>query len=375
MKKYPFLDLALANKPIEEELKAAICRVIESGRYLHGEQTALLEQEIAELCEVKHCVAVSNGLDALRLILRAYKEMGVLHAEEKVIVPANTYVASVLAVSDNALVPCLCDPCEDTMNLDSSRIESLLSPTVRAIMPVHLYGTPCWDEKLKSMVEHYNLKVIEDVAQAIGAKSSVAGLNATFATGSLVDAAALSFYPTKNLGALGDAGAVLTNDQLLADTVRALANYGSDRRYHNIYLGLNCRIDEIQAAALRIKLQHLPEETKRRNEIAKTYDTHIANPLVKTPRIFDNMTQVWHQYVIRAQNRDQFRIYLEEHGVGTDIHYQTPPHLQPCYRQFKSYKLPVTQAIADEAVSLPIAHPITIADAQEISQIINNYQG
>ena len=375
MKQYPVLDLGLANQPYMSQLKQAACEVIESGRYLHGEQTALLEQEIAELCEVKHCIAVSNGLDALRLIVRAYKEMGILHDDDKVIVPANTYVASVLAISDANMVPCLCDPREDTMNLNSELIESLLSPSVKAIMPVHLYGTPCWDKKLVEMARHYDIKIIEDNAQAIGAKASTAGLNGTRATGGLGNAAGVSFYPTKNLGAMGDAGAVVTNDEELAHTVKALANYGADYRYHNIYKGFNCRIDEIQAAMLRVKLQHLNEENERRQLIANTYKQHINNELVKCPAQFDGMTQVWHQYVVRVKERDAFRQYLAQHGVGSDIHYATPPHQQPCYKQFKSFKLPITQKLSSEVVSLPIAHPIDAQQAQEISEIINNFQG
>ena len=374
MKHYPFLNLALANKPIIEELKQAACQVIESGRYINGEQCHLFEQEIAQLCEVKYCVAVSNGLDALRLIIRAYKEMGVLHSDEKIIVPANTYVASVLAVSDNGMNATLCDIRDDTMNLDSDCIESLLSPSVKAIMPVHLYGTPCWDEKLMNMARHYNLKVIEDNAQAIGARSGIPGLNGTCATGGLGHAAAISFYPTKNLGALGDAGAVVTNDKQLADTVRAIANYGSDYRYHNIYLGLNCRMDEIQAAMLRVSLKYLPAENERRNAVARAYCEHISTPHVVTPCVFEDMTQVWHQFVVRVKSRDHFRDYLKQQGVDTDVHYATPPHLQPCYRQFKSYKLAKTTALANEVVSLPIAHPITVQDAIDISNIINEYK-
>ena len=374
MKHYPFLNLALTNEPMMEELKEAACSVIESGRYINGEQCRAFEQEIAQLCQVKHCVAVSNGLDALRLIIRAYKELGVLHNDEKIIVPANTYVASVLAVSDNGLNATLCDIRNDTMNLDSHGIESLLSPSVKAIMPVHLYGTPCWDEPLMNMARHYNLTIIEDNAQAIGAKSHIPGLNGTYMTGGLGHAAAVSFYPTKNLGALGDAGAVLTNDEKLASTVRAIANYGSDYRYHNIYLGLNCRMDEIQAAMLRVSLRYLPAEIERRNAVASAYCEHISNPLVTTPHIFEETTQVWHQFVVRVKTRDHFRDYLKQNGVDTDIHYATPPHLQPCYRQFKSYKLPKTTALANEVVSLPIAHPITVQDAIEIAQIINDYQ-
>lgn len=372
--KYKFLDLARANEPYMEQLQEAACNVIKSGRYLRGEQTNLLEQEIAGLCEAKYCIAVSNGLDALRLILRGYIELGVLHHEDHVIVPANTYIASVLAISDNGMTPCLCDARSDTMNMDSSLIENLITPAVKAIMPVHLYGTPCWDEELMTIAKRYDLKVIEDNAQGIGAKSNAAGFNGTFTTGGLGHASAISFYPTKNLGALGDAGAVVTNDEDLAKTIRAIANYGSDTRYHNIYLGLNCRIDEIQAAMLRVKLRYLNVENMRRTEVADAYDTHITNPLVKKPDIFDDMLQIWHQYVIRVDKRDEMRSYLEKNGVMTDIHYATPPHRQPCYRRFQSYKLPVTNEIADHAISLPIGHPITPSDAQAIAKIINDFK-
>ena len=371
--KYPFLDLAQANAPYAEELKQAACRVIDNGRYINGEQTHLLEQEIASLCGTAHCVAVSNGLDALRLIIRAYKEMGVFRLGDKVIVPGNTYVASVLAVTDNDLVPAMCDARPDTMNLNSSLIESMLSPSVKAIMPVHLYGTPCCDQPLLDIAQHYNLLLIEDNAQAIGAVSDVPGIHGTRVTGGLGHAAGISFYPTNNLGALGDAGAVVTNDDRLAQVVRALANYGSDRRYHNIYRGLNCRLDEIQAAMLRVKLRHLPDEIERRGSVARAYDKAISHPLVAKPAIFDGMTQVWHQYVVRVADRDRFRSYLAAAGVGTDVHYATPPHMQPCYSQYKSLRLPVTSSLAAQVVSLPIAHPITPADAQEIATIINHF--
>ena len=373
MKQYPFLDLALANGPYMDELKAAACEVIERGRYLHSTQTEQFEEEIAALCEARHCVSVSNGLDALRLILRAYKEMGIMRDGDEVIVPANTYVASVLAISDNGLVPVLCDPREDTMNLDSSLLESLITPRTRAIMPVHLYGTPCWDTALMQAARDHGLRIIEDNAQAIGAKSNIAGLNGTFITGGLGDAAGISFYPTKNLGALGDGGAVVTNDDALATTARALANYGSDRRYHNIYPGYNCRLDEIQAAMLRVKLRYLEKENETRAAVARAYHDAIDNPRVKAPVIFEELKQIWHQFVVRVENRDAFRAHLADNGVGTDIHYATPPHRQPCYHQLAHGPLPVTERLAGEVVSLPIAHPITTDDARAIASIINRF--
>lgn len=373
MKKYPFLNLALANAPYMEDFKAAACNVIESGRYLHGQQTQLLEQEIAQLCQAKHCVSVSNGLDALKLILRAYKEMGTLREGDEVIVPANTYIASVLAISENRLTPVLCDINMDTMNMDTSLLEGLVTERTRAIIPVHLYGTPCWDNALMNVAREHNLLIIEDNAQAIGAVSDTAGLNGTFITGGLGDAAGISFYPTKNLGALGDGGAIITNDDGLADTVRALANYGSDYRYHNIFQGYNCRLDEIQAAMLRVKLRYLEHENDTRAAVALAYQESINNPRVMTPHIMDGVKQTWHQYVIRVHARNDFRAYMNENGIGTDIHYATPPHKQPCYYHLDHKPLPVTERLADEIVSLPIAHPITPDDARAIAEVINRY--
>jgi len=372
-KTYQFLDLALVNAPYIDQLKDVACRVIERGRYLHGSETQALEQEIADLCEASYCVGVSNGLDALRLILRAYKELGVMTDGDEVIVPANTYVASVLAISENGLVPVLCDPREDTMNLDSALLEGLITARTRAIMPVHLYGTPCWDAELMRVAKRHDLRIIEDNAQAIGARSAVPGLHGTCVTGGLGDVAGISFYPTKNLGALGDGGAVVTSDKALADAVRALANYGSDRRYHNIYRGLNCRLDEIQAAMLRVKLRYLEQDNDVRNAVARAYCESISNPWVKTPVIFDGMRQTWHQFVVQVHHRDNFRAYLADNGVGTDIHYATPAHRQPCYSTLAHAPLPVTDRLSDQVVSLPIAHPITPDDAREIAALINDF--
>ncbi len=371
--KYPFLDLALANAPYLSRLQAAASAVIAGGRYLHGQQTAALEQRIAAVCQTAHCVAVSNGLDALRLILRAYIELGKLSKGDGVIVPANTYVASVLAISDSGLRPVLCDCNPTTMCLDTSLIESLLTPRIKAVMPVHLYGTPCCDHSLLETVRRHGLLMIEDNAQAIAARSALPGLAGTLATGGLGHAAGISFYPTKNLGALGDGGAVTTNDEALAHTVRALANYGSDRRYHNIYRGLNCRIDEIQAAMLLVKLDNLEAETSRREAVAQAYDEAITNPLVCKPKRLAGMRQVWHQYVVRVATRDHFRDYLASCDVGTDIHYATPPHRQPCYSEFADLSLPETERLAATAVSLPVAYPVTAETAREIARIINDY--
>ena len=345
-----FLDLKTVNRPFEDELVEAATRVIRSGRYILGENVRQFESELAEFCEVSNVVAVSNGLDALRLILRAYIELGTMKPGDEIIVPADTYIASVLAISDNDLVPVFVDPDLLTMNLDTSIVEQHITKHTRGIMPVHLYGTPCWDSKLRDLALRYDLKIIEDNAQAIGARASVPGLNGTFTTGSLGHAGGISFYPTKNLGALGDAGAVTTNDKALADAVRALANYGSDRRYHNIYRGWNCRMDEIQAAMLRVKLKYVRQENERRAKIVETYNYNIYNKKITKPAIFHDMTQVWHQYVLRVENRDAFRAYMDENGIGTDVLYATPPHLQPCYVKYKTKQLPNMMSIAKKVV-------------------------
>lgn len=373
MKRYPFLSLKHCNAPYADEIKEAVCKVIDSGRYLHGEETAKLESELAILCGTDYCIGVSNGLDALRLIIRAYKEMGKFADGDEIIVPANTYVASVLAISDNDLIPRFVDADATTLNLDTSKIEEVINMHTRAIMPVHLYGNPCWDNTIKSLASTYDLTIIEDNAQAINAKAQCCGLSGQCTTGGLGHAAAHSFYPTKNLGALGDAGAVTTSDKELADTVKALANYGSDTRYHNIYKGLNCRIDEIQAAALRVKLKHLDYETQRRQKTANAYDRNICNPLITKPTIFSNMQQVWHQYPIRIAAREEFREYLKINGIDTDVHYATPPFEQPCYCEYHHIDMPVAEAIARTEVSLPIAGSLSENDAAIIAQIINGF--
>lgn len=376
--RYPFLDLKAANAPLLDELQAAAARVVASGWYLRGDETAALESEMATLSQTEHCVAVSNGLDALRLVLRAWLEMGRLHHGDKVAVQANTYIASVLAISDSGLVPVLVEPDTRTFNLSAATLKTALDeqPDIKAVMPVHLYGTPAWDFGMTDVITQHGLLVLEDNAQAIGAQAAWPGLNGTKTTGGLAHAAATSFYPTKNAGALGDAGCVTTNDRALADTVRALANYGSDRRYHNIYRGFNCRMDEMQAAMVRVKLRHLAEETTRRQAVARAYSGTISSPYIITPDIIPGTSQVWHQYVLTVLNgyRDMFRDYLAARGIGTDIHYAVPPHLQPCYSsQCEGLFLPVTEVMAHTVVSLPIAAPITPDDARDIARVINGF--
>lgn len=371
--KYPFLDLAQLNAPYISELKNAAASVIDSGRYVGGAQIEAFENELARAVGVEHVVAVSNGLDALRLIFKAYIELGRLAPGDEVIVPANTYIASVLAVSDAGLTPVLVEPREDTLNLDTSLIESAVTARTKAILTVHLYGRVCYDRALAEAARRHGLIVVEDNAQAIGAQSNVASPWGTTVTGSLGEAAAFSFYPTKNLGALGDAGAVSTHNAELARVVRALANYGSDRRYHNIFQGYNCRMDPVQAAFLRAKMPFLSRETNHRRELARIYHANIDNELVVRPLEMQDGDCVWHQYVVQTPCRDAFRDFLAQNGVETDVHYAVPPHRQPCYAEYAGLALPVTDRIADRVVSLPISSCTSIDDAKEIAQIINRF--
>ena len=373
--KYPFLDLAKVNEPYMDELVEVAGRVVRSGRYIGGEEVEALEADLSALTGAPFAIGVSNGLDALRLILRAYKEMGVMSDGDEVIYPANTYIASVLAISDCGLVPVAVDIDARTMNLDTALVESAVTGRTRAIMTVHLYGRVCWDSRLVDIGRRHGLKIIEDCAQALGARTLAAGLHDSHHAGALGDAAGISFYPTKNVGALGDGGAVLTHDPQLAHTVRALANYGSDRRYHNLYCGFNCRLDPIQAAMLRVKLPHLADENADRFARAVTYGRTISHPDVILPMISREVTDhVWHQYVVRvpASRRESFMKRLADEGVGTDIHYAVPPHLQPCYASLTHGPLPVTECLAGEIVSLPIGAGTSVADAAEIGRIINN---
>ncbi len=365
----PFLDLGAVNAPYAGELHSAAARVIDSGRYVGGAEVEAFEAELAAFTGTKYAVGTANGLDALRLILRGYIELGRLSPGDEVIVAANTYIASVLAITDCGLRPVLMEPDARTLNLDTSRIEASLTPRTRAVMPVHLYGRACHDAALEAVAARYGLTVIEDNAQAIGARSALDGRR----TGSLGHAGAFSFYPTKNVGALGDAGAVTTDDADLARAVRALANYGSDRRYHNIYRGLNSRLDPLQAAFLRVKLPHTDAENARRRSLAALYDAEIDSQAVVKP-LFTGDDMVWHQYVILADDRDGLRRYLAERGAGTDVHYAVPPHRQPCYAAaFGEASFPVTENLAGRVLSLPIARGTSEDDARRVASIINQF--
>ena len=371
--KHPFLSLKVSNAPYEDELKRAAERVISSGRYLLGKETEALESEVAAYLGAPYSIAVSNGLDAIRLIFRAYMEEGKLQPGDEVIFPANTYIASVLPITELGLtaIPAPADPA--TLNLDLGRIDEYLTPRTKAVLVVHLYGTPCWDAKILTRLHERGILIIEDNAQAFGAISPETGLYGSDYCGALGDAAAISFYPTKNLGALGDAGMVVTYDENLAKTIRALANYGSDYRYHNIYRGYNNRIDELQAAFLRVKLPHIDAESEKREDVARAYRENISHPAITLPATIPGGRQVWHQFVITTPHRDRLKEWLESHGVATDIHYQTPPHRQPCYADtFSGSALSETDLLAQSLLSLPIAN-ITTEDALEIAGIINRF--
>jgi dTDP-4-amino-4,6-dideoxygalactose transaminase len=364
-----FLDLEKVNAIHQDALKLAAARVIDSGWYLMGNELSAFESKLAEFSGAKHAIGVANGLDALRLILRAYIAMGFMNPEDEVIVPANTYIASILAITENNLIPVLVEPNLNSYNLDFDLIEQNISPKTKAILIVHLYGQVCWSDKLNQLKSKYNLKIIEDNAQAIGARWN------GFPTGSLGDAAGFSFYPGKNLGALGDAGAVTTNDESLAVLIRSLGNYGSKVKYQHDYKGLNSRLDEIQAAFLSVKIDSIEHENERRKSIAKAYCEGIKNDAIQLP-IYpeDSATHVWHLFVIRTANRNKLQTYLTENGVQTLVHYPIPPHKQKAFFEFNSYSLPITENIHNQVISLPISPVLEDEEVKTIIQLINNFR-
>lgn len=368
MKRYPFLDLSTVNARYSDALKEACSRVIDSGRYIGGSEVSGFESRLSKYVGSGYAVGVANGLDALRLILRAYIQLGCFKRGDEVIVPANTFIATVLAVTDSGLIPVFVDPDIATHNIDVASVAKAVTPRTCAVIAVHLYGLSAYSPELADYCRLHGLKLIEDSAQAIGAEAS--GLMC----GHQGDAAAFSFYPTKNMGALGDGGIVTTDDAELADTVRILANYGSRSRYENIMEGLNSRLDPIQAAMLSVKLDHIDSENDGRRELAAIYNSTIDHNHVIKPVEPSGYRHVYHQYVIRTDNRERFRRYMADNGVETDIHYPVPPHRQPCYARYASVALPVAERLASEVVSLPISPACTSpADASEIADIINRY--
>ncbi len=363
-----FLDLEKVTASHGEEINEAVTRVTNSGWYLQGKENEKFENDYACYIGTKYAVGCANGLDALIWIFRAYVEMGVMKPGDEVIVPANTYIASILAISENGLVPVLVEPDISTYQIDPEKIEDAITPKAKAILIVHLYGQCAYTDKIGELCKRYNLKLVEDNAQAHGCKFN--GQR----TGSLGDAAGHSFYPGKNLGALGDAGAVTTNDEELAKTVRAVANYGSTRKYVFKYIGRNSRLDEIQAAMLDVKLKHLDEDNARRKEVAKMYIEGITNPAIVLPKVPDFDAHAFHIFPIRTIKRDELQKYLAENGVQTIIHYPIPPHKQECYKVWNNLSFPITEQIHDEELSLPMSPVMTDEEVTEVIRILNEWQ-
>ncbi len=368
MIKVPFLDLKAVNLKDHKEISQAVDDVITSGWYLLGDKCKQFEENFAKYCGTRHCIGVANGLDALILILRAYKELGLMHDDDEVIVPANTYIASILAVSANNLKPVLVEPDINNYLIDVNKIEAAITPKTKAIMVVHLYGQATPMDKVWELAKKYNLKLIEDSAQSHGAYYM------DKRCGNMSDASGFSFYPGKNLGALGDAGAITTNDDTLAYHIRALANYGSEIKYKNMYKGVNSRLDEIQAAILDVKLQKLDVDTEKRRDIAKIYREKITNPKIILPQVTNGEeSHVWHVFVVRTGKRDEFQKYLTEHGIGTIIHYPTPPHKQDAYKELAHLSLPISEQIHREIISLPISPVQTTEQTKYVIDIVNKY--
>lgn len=391
----PFLSLKDITAKYADEIHEAVLRVVDSGWYLQGKENELFEQHYAEYIGSKHCIGCANGLDALIWIFRAYIELGVMQPGDEVIVPANTYIATILAITENGLVPVLVEPRKDTLQIDDSLIEERITERTKAICIVHLYGRLACTQHILNLCEKYGLKLIEDNAQAHGCSMPITSNLSPLTyrrTGSLGSAAGHSFYPGKNLGALGDGGAVTTDDDELAATIRALANYGSQKKYVFKYTGRNSRLDEIQAAVLDVKLRHLDEDLKARQAVADYYYDHIDNPLVELPVRLPHENNVYHLFPILVGGdeamrrlgdkeglRDKLQKFLEENGVGTVIHYPIAPHKQECYVNevwnTPQLSLPITEQIANEELSLPMSPTMTIDNAAEVVRLINEWKG
>jgi dTDP-4-amino-4,6-dideoxygalactose transaminase len=362
------LDLQQITRKYKDELNTAVKRVVDSGWYLQGSENELFESNYAKYIGTNYCVGVANGLDALRLILRAYIELGIMNRGDEIIVPANTYIATILAITDNGLVPILVEPDLNTYQMDSTKIESFITERTKGIMLVHLYGQCAYNEYIAELCKKYCLKLMEDNAQAHGC------MYKGRKTGSLSDAAAHSFYPTKNMGAFGDAGAVTTSDLELANLIRTLANYGSSKKYVFDYIGLNSRLDEIHAAILNVKLNHIDEDNLYRKEVARYYISHINHPNIILPIVSDWDAHVFHIFPIRTLKRDDLQKYLLENGVQTVIHYPIPPHKQACYKEWNKLSFPITELVHDQELSLPMSPVITLNEYKLVVELINNWK-
>lgn len=361
------LDLQAITMMHGEEYEAAAKRVIESGWFLQGKENQTFEKDYAQYIGTSHCVAVANGLDALKLILRGYKELGVMNDGDEIIVPANTYIATILAITDNRLVPVLVEPTWENLELDIDKVEAAITPKTKGVMTVHLYGRIAFNDKLKKICQTHGLKLMEDCAQSHGCTWN--GIK----TGALGDAAAHSFYPGKNLGAFGDAGAVTTNDRELAETIRALANYGSQKKYVFKYVGINSRMSELDAAVLDVKLKYLDEDNQRRQKLAAFYYEHISNPLITLPSRLKDENNVYHQFPIFCEYRDKLQEYLHTKGIQTLIHYPIPPHKQECYKDWNDRKYPITEKIHAQELSIPMNQVVSEEDACMVVDAINTF--
>ena len=366
----PFLSLKDVTALHGDEINAAVTRVVNSGWYLQGEENKRFEENYAKFIGTKHCIGCANGLDALIWIFRAYIELGVMQPGDEVIVPANTYIATILSITENGLKPVLVEPKLNTLEIDDDKIEERITDKTKAVCIVHLYGRNAYTDKIGALCKKYNLKLIEDNAQAHGCKYTDGRT-----TGSIGDAAGHSFYPGKNLGALGDGGAVTTNDDKLAQAVRTLANYGSSKKYVFKYTGRNSRLDEIQAAVLDVKLKYLVEDNAHRKQVANYYYDHINNPLITLPDRLPDEQNAYHLFPILVANgkRDALHDYLEKNGVGTVIHYPIAPHKQECYKKWNQMSFPITERIANEELSLPIGPSIKLEEVAQVVTLINNF--
>ena len=363
----PFLDLKTINSQYREELIEAVTQVIDSGWYIQGQMLKVFEEEFADYCGARYCVGVANGLDALSLTLRAWKEMGKVREGDEVIVPANTYIASIFAIMENRLVPVLVEPDKLTYNINILNIEASITSSTRVILPVHLYGQLVDMPAIKRISEQYNLLVLEDCAQAHGA--SIGGRKA----GSWGHASGFSFYPGKNLGALGDAGAVTTDDEELASTIRAIINYGSCKKYENLYQGVNSRLDEIQAALLQVKLRYLDSEISKRREVAKMYTEGITNSAITLPFVEVKEQHVWHLFVVRCKYRDALQMHLANAGVETLIHYPISPHKQKAFKSWCNHSYPITELIHQSVLSLPMSPVMNVDAINQVIDVVNDF--
>ncbi len=365
----PFLDLGKSQESISEEITHAAREVIDSGWFILGDKVKSFESEFSTYCAVDHVIGTANGLDALTLIFRAYLEMGLMKEGDHVLVPSNTYIASILSITENRLVPILIEPHQSYYNMDEGLIEAKITEKTKAILIVHLYGQVACSKKLKTLAEKYGLKIVEDCAQSHGA--NLDGVK----VGNMGDAGAFSFYPSKNLGALGDAGAVTTNDDQLAEIIRALGNYGSHVKYENRYKGINSRLDEIQAAILSVKLKYLDRDNQRRIQIARYYLESVANEKLIMPatRFRDPLSHVYHLFVIRHQNRDELRQYLKDKGIATDVHYPIPPHKQEALTEFVDYRLPIAEMIHETILSIPSGLHLSDSEVEQVAHALRSF--